>query len=90
MSLFWLTYSKARKVSGVVLVEAGDILQARFRANVEGIDQDADFTAGHELDAVKASQVPADHVSRMISVDEVKKLIRRFERGRKATIRHKK
>jgi hypothetical protein len=80
MSLWWLTYSKAGKVMGVVLVEAGDILQARFRANVEGIDQDADFTAGHGLDTVKAAQVPAGYVGRMLSIDEAKKLIRRFEK----------
>jgi len=43
---------------GVVILEAPDLIQARFRAKLEGVDQGAAFAAGWELDDERAAPVP--------------------------------
>jgi len=55
MSLFWLTYRRCGKLSGIVLVEASNLLHA----NLEGLDRDADFAEGHEFDDRSAALVLA-------------------------------
>jgi hypothetical protein len=80
MSLFWLSYRRHGKPAGVVLIEAPDLKQARFRAAVEGQDQDADFAAGHGLNDEIAARIPAAVVGRMLTAPEARKLLRHLER----------
>jgi hypothetical protein len=50
MPHFWLTYGKAGRLIGVVIMEAPTLIEARMNAAVEGIiDAGAPFVEGHEL-----------------------------------------
>jgi hypothetical protein len=61
--------------------DSSHLLQARTRADVECIDQGADFAEGHELDPETAALLPATAMDRTLGQEEAAKLIRRFERG---------
>jgi hypothetical protein len=81
VSLYWLTYRSGGHVLGVIILEATDLLHARFRANLEGLDRDADFSEGHELDDERAAAVPKDMIGRMLTPAEAARLIERMERA---------
>ena len=83
MSRFWLAYcNPSGRLLGVVILDSPDIIQARTRAAVEGIDQGAStFCEGHELDEAAASLVPETAIGRMLKPGEAVKVIRRMERG---------
>jgi hypothetical protein len=80
VSLIWLTYKTAGRLSGVLILESPDPLQARFRAGVFGLDQGAEFAEGHPLDEALAAAVPERLIGRMLSIPDAQSLIRRFER----------
>ena len=42
-SLFWLSYQRAHGQLGVVIIEAGELLEARMLAAVAGLDKGAWF-----------------------------------------------
>jgi hypothetical protein len=47
---------------------------------LQGIDQGAEFAAGHKLDDTAAALVPASAIGRMLEQDEAANLIRSFIR----------
>ncbi len=82
MSLYWLTYQTAdERVLGVVLIQAGDLIDARLRAKRGKLDQGAKFAAGYELDDEHAALMPEGARGRMLSPREAHGLIDLIERG---------
>jgi hypothetical protein len=77
--LQWITYRKGRRPAGVLIIEAPDLLQGRFRAGVFGLDEEADFAEGYEIDAEREAAVPKNMIGRMLSLDEAYRVIRRLE-----------
>ena len=68
--LFWLSYHRDQKLFGVVIIEAGGLLEARMLAAVQGLDKGGDFAEGHALNGPCAAMVPPRSVARMLSPDE--------------------
>jgi hypothetical protein len=79
-SLWWLTYSRDGKLSGVVIVEGNALIDARISGALEEVDRRAESIQGHRLDARCAAMVPTRAIGRMLSIKEAKKLEDRFER----------
>jgi hypothetical protein len=70
--LFWLTYRPS--AAGVIVIEAPDLLQARFKAAVYDMDRGLEFAAGHQLDPLSAEQIPAGMLGRRLSRGDLRKL----------------
>ena len=71
-SLFWLNYRCGNGTSGVVIVRAGALLEARMVAAIDGVDNSGEFIEGHELNA---SDAPDGTIGRMLPADEAHKLV---------------
>jgi GMP synthase-like glutamine amidotransferase len=85
MSHFWLTYGKAGRLIGVVIMEAPTLVQARMNAAVEGIvNAGAPFVEGHELGAKLMASVLPSQIGRKMSGAEAAELIRWLEGRRKS------
>jgi len=69
-SLFWLRYHRDQKLLGVVIIEAGELLEARMLAAIDGLDNGGDFAEGHALNGQCAAMVSPRSVARMLSPDE--------------------
>ena len=78
--LHWLTYIAGDRPVGVVITDAPDLLQARFRAAVKGFDEGKTFGEGHELDPEHERLIPDNIRDRMLTLDEASRLIRRLSR----------
>ena len=81
MSLFWLTYRVSGGPVAVVIIEAPDPLQARFRAAVEGLDQANDAAECHQLEPDFAALILRNMIGRRLPVAEVAKLLRLLDRS---------
>jgi hypothetical protein len=62
------------RVGGVVVIEAPDLLHARFRAELAGADRELEFASGHQLDPESARQVPADMLGRRLNRGDLRML----------------
>ena len=78
--MWWLTYRRSGKASGVVLFEAPSLVHARMQASLEAVDAGAEFAEGHELGAALAALVPAEQVGRMLTIEEARQLLERLRR----------
>jgi hypothetical protein len=84
MPHFWLTYGKAGRLIGVVIMEGPTLIQARMNAAVEGIiDAGAPFVEGHKLSARLMAAVRPSQIARKMSGAEAAQLIRWLEGHRK-------
>ena len=80
MPLFWMAYKTAMNAPiGVLIVEATDLLQARFRAAVFELDRGAEFAEGFALDADTAKLIPERLIGRMIPVATAADLLKEIE-----------
>ena len=66
MSLWWLCYRRSDRIE-VAIVEGLSLIHARVRPALYGINADATFTQGHELDTERAARMPREYVGRMLS-----------------------
>jgi hypothetical protein len=56
VSRFWLTYCDlSGRVCGVLILDSWSLLQARYRACVEGLDCGTRYCEGHELEGDTAT-----------------------------------
>ena len=74
-SLFWLSYRRDLRLFGVVIIEAGELLEARMLAAVAGLDRGADFSEGYALSVPCAAMVSAGSIARTLSPDEANRLM---------------
>jgi hypothetical protein len=77
--MWWLTYRRSGEAVGVVVIEAPSLIDARLRAALEAVEAGVDFTEGQELDAARSALVPAEHLERMLSIEEANQLLKRLE-----------
>jgi hypothetical protein len=77
---WWLTYRRDGRLSGVVIIEAHALIDARMQASLKGLEDGVAFAEGHQLDddASKA-RVPAKAIGRMLSIMEAKGLLKQLE-----------
>jgi hypothetical protein len=83
MSHFCMSYGDARRLVGVIIMEASTLLQARINAAVRGVDAGAPFTEGHHLSANLVASVPPTQIGRMMSGAEATQLIHRLDARRR-------
>jgi hypothetical protein len=62
----------------VVIPPAGDLITARMRAALAGIE--GDFQEGHELDAKTATKVPKAQIGRILSRPQTTALLKRLDK----------
>jgi hypothetical protein len=72
--LFWLCYRRDARLIGVVLIEAGEIIEARMLAAISGLDQLADFSEGCELRPQHRAMVSPGLIGRMLAPEEAARL----------------
>jgi hypothetical protein len=56
-------------------MEARELLEARMLAAIYGYDQLAEFTEGYEISVEQASMVTPNFIGRMLSPDDVSRLV---------------
>jgi hypothetical protein len=82
MSHFLLTYGDARRLVGVVIMEAPSMFQARMNSVVRRFASGVPFGECHELSAKMMTAMPPTQIGRMMSVAEAAQVIRRLVEGR--------
>jgi hypothetical protein len=80
--MWWLTYSRAGEPIGVVIIRSASLVDARMRVALDGLDDGVDFGEGHKLEPKRARLVTRQEIGRMLSIEEVNRLLRRFEKGK--------
>jgi hypothetical protein len=83
--MWWLTYRRSGKASGVVLIEAPSLDHAKTQASP--VDAQSEFGEGHELDAGLAARVPAGQVGRMLTIEEARAVLQGLRRPRLTALR---
>lgn len=81
MSRFWLTYQKAGRLVGVVILDSSSLGDARKCVSDDQIDQGAQFASGSGLDRDLARLVPLTSIGRMLTPEEAFGLLERFDRS---------
>ena len=75
-----MTYRRDGKLSGVVIIEAHALIDARMQASLKGLEDGVIFAEGHRLDdAASKALVPPKHLGRMLSVEEAKRVLKGLE-----------
>jgi hypothetical protein len=77
--LWWLTYRRDGKLSGVVIVEADAQIDARMQASLKGLEDGVTFVEGHQLDDdARKARVPAKAIGKMLSIVEAKTVLKQI------------
>jgi hypothetical protein len=80
MPVFWMTYKTAMgNPIGVLIIEAPDLLHARFRAEMFELNRGAEFVEGYALDAAMVKLIPERLRGRMIPLAMVADLLKEIE-----------
>jgi hypothetical protein len=67
-------------LSGVVIIEAHALIDARMQASLKGLEDGVVFAEGHRLDdAASKALVPPKQLGRMPSVEKAKRLLKGLE-----------
>ena len=74
-SLFWLSYHRDQRQTGVLIIEARELLEARMLAAVAGLDNGAEFSEGYAISEQCAAMISARSVARMLPLDEADRLM---------------
>ena len=83
MPHFLLTFGDAsRPPVGAVIIEAPSMLQARMTAVIRRFAPGAPFAEGIEVNSRMMASIPPEQIGRMLSGDEVSRLIVRLVDGR--------
>jgi hypothetical protein len=85
-SLFWLSFQRDGRWVGVVIIEAGELLEAQMLAVIDGTDEGAQFANGYQLSAAQAALISARSVGRMLPPDEASRLLAWIESEAARTI----
>jgi hypothetical protein len=80
MPRFWLTYRDARRLVGVVIMDAPSLTHARMKVTFARDDEGLTFAGGRDLGAGLLRLVPLTHIGRLLSGAEVEKLLASFDR----------
>lgn len=83
MPHFLLTYGDARRLVGVVIMEAPSMFHARMNSVVRRFAAGVPFGDCHELSAKMMTAIPPTQVGRMMSGAEASQLIFRLVEGRR-------
>jgi hypothetical protein len=78
--MWWLTYRRSGRASGVVRIGTPSLTDARTQASLEAIDAGAEFAERHELGAALAALVPAEQVGRMLTIEEARGVLKGLRR----------
>jgi hypothetical protein len=73
--MWWLTYRRSGRASGVVLMEVTSLVQARMQASLEVVDAGAELAEGHELGAARGALVPVEQVGSMLTIEEARQVL---------------
>ncbi len=76
-ALFWLVFKQPKEMA-VVIQPAGDIITARVRALLAGIE--GEFQEGHELDAKTAKKIPKTQIGKMLSRAQATALLKKLDK----------
>jgi hypothetical protein len=60
----------------VVVIESGDLIHARVKAALAGLDDGLNFASGHMLDQASARQVPEAMIGRLLDDGDLRRLQR--------------
>lgn len=74
-ALFWLVFKRPKEVV-IVIQPAGDIITARMRAMLAGIE--GKFQEGHQLDAKTAKKVPKAQIGKLLSRAQATALLKKL------------
>jgi hypothetical protein len=76
VALFWLNYRYSDGPAGVVVLESGDLIHARLKVALAGLDHGLEFASGHTLDAESARQIPEAMIGRLLNDGDLRRLHR--------------
>jgi hypothetical protein len=80
MPRFWMTYESPNRLAGVIIVDSASLIGACMRVAIEGIDREAEFAEGHEIDHATAAMIPTAARGRLLAPEEAAKLLLQLER----------
>jgi hypothetical protein len=75
--LFWLVFRHGNEVA-VFIQPAGDLITARMRAALAGIE--GEFQEGHELDTKTAKRVPKAQIGKILSRPQATALLKKLDK----------
>jgi hypothetical protein len=76
-ALFWLVFRASKEVA-VIVQPAGDIITARMRVMLAGIE--GEFQEGYELDAKTAKKVPKAQIGKVLSRTQATALLKKLDK----------